>query len=515
MTLRNAVLFLPVLALFGCMDRPITTLPDGALADITPLAVTHEVQNLDDSGPGTLRAAVEAAGNGHVVTFAPVLAGDTIVLASELVINQSLHIVGPTGGITISGNHATRIFRIAGVQEVVLDNLTLTGGNASGSSFNTVGGAILSSAGNLTIRNSTVERSWASNIGGGIEQFGGTLIILNSTISHNGVSPATSAITQFAGGLRVAAGALSVINSTISGNSAEFGGGGIDNHRSTATIIHSTITDNGASYGGGIVNFGTYGQHAVMSVTNSIVARNSAGAVSNGPDIHNISSGAETPHEFVDLTASHSLIGSAIRNDLTAAGNNLIGADPRFEVDGLGKPLLADNGGPTKTHALLETSPAIDVGEAAACTGEPVSGRDQRGVPRPQSAGCDMGSFELAGVAPPPPPPSVSELSITASGTVNKTTGVAVVSGTLTCSTPGVVQLKVDLSQEQKQRRITHTVVGSATFSVSCSGATAWATAVTGSNGVFVNGAAHAAAETLNASPPAVASRSVQLFWSK
>ena len=51
---------------------------------------------------------------------------------------------------------------------------------------------------------------------------------------------------------------------------------------------------------------------------------------------------------------------------------------------------MANNGGPTKTHALLEGSPAI--GKAAAVEGITT---DQRGVARPQGLRPDIGSFEL------------------------------------------------------------------------------------------------------------------------
>jgi hypothetical protein len=48
---------------------------------------------------------------------------------------------------------------------------------------------------------------------------------------------------------------------------------------------------------------------------------------------------------------------------------------------------LADNGGPTLTHALLAGSPAIDAGDNAVCPAT-----DQRGLAR--DAACDVGSFE-------------------------------------------------------------------------------------------------------------------------
>ena len=50
---------------------------------------------------------------------------------------------------------------------------------------------------------------------------------------------------------------------------------------------------------------------------------------------------------------------------------------------------FADNGGPTLTMALLPGSPAIDAGTVL---GAPAT--DQRGVPRPQGAGVDIGAFE-------------------------------------------------------------------------------------------------------------------------
>jgi hypothetical protein len=69
---------------------------------------------------------------------------------------------------------------------------------------------------------------------------------------------------------------------------------------------------------------------------------------------------------------------------------------------------LSDNGGPTETHALLTSSPAIDTGDGLACPDT-----DQRGVARPQdgdndgTAGCDIGAFELEGAAPPTPTPPI------------------------------------------------------------------------------------------------------------
>ena len=86
------------------------------------------------------------------------------------------------------------------------------------------------------------------------------------------------------------------------------------------------------------------------------------------------------------------------RGTLTSLGHNLIGDDTGCgfapvtgdlvnSVPLLG--LLRDNGGPTFTHALLPGSPAIDAGDDARCPST-----DQRGVPRPQGAACDIGAYE-------------------------------------------------------------------------------------------------------------------------
>jgi hypothetical protein len=55
---------------------------------------------------------------------------------------------------------------------------------------------------------------------------------------------------------------------------------------------------------------------------------------------------------------------------------------------------LANNGGPTKTIALLNGSPAIDaIPQAQNGCGTEIK-RDQRVVKRPQGSGCDVGAFE-------------------------------------------------------------------------------------------------------------------------
>jgi hypothetical protein len=111
-----------------------------------------------------------------------------------------------------------------------------------------------------------------------------------------------------------------------------------------------------------------------------------------------------------DVRAQNCIFGGNVSNDisgvLTSDGYNLIQNTNgcRIVGDQTGNiygsdPLLGplqDNGGPTRTHALLPGSPAIDAGSSGGLT------TDQRGVPRPYDVpgvpnvadGSDIGAFE-------------------------------------------------------------------------------------------------------------------------
>jgi len=64
-------------------------------------------------------------------------------------------------------------------------------------------------------------------------------------------------------------------------------------------------------------------------------------------------------------------------------------AEGDFTDNPLLDPILANNGGPTLNHALLDGSPAIDASADGSCP--PV---DRRGVSRPRGSSCDIGAFE-------------------------------------------------------------------------------------------------------------------------
>jgi len=96
------------------------------------------------------------------------------------------------------------------------------------------------------------------------------------------------------------------------------------------------------------------------------------------------------------------------RSNSIVAGNALLSCDgtvvdgghdiavpdvacPGANVDPL-LAALADNGGPSRTQALLPRSPAID---ALPASGAGCPATDERGVPRPQGPACDIGAYEV------------------------------------------------------------------------------------------------------------------------
>jgi hypothetical protein len=234
--------------------------------------------------------------------------------------------------------------------------LTIQGGSIDGN-----GGGI-HNGGTLVVDSSTIRRNFAFGDGGGIFN-SGTLLVRQSTIAANTVFNSAGGISN--------AGTLMVVNSTLSGNriADEFGanrGGGLRVLLGEASLLSVTVVHNQAGTGGAIVNDG-----GSVRVRNVIVAKNPARANCEGPitsEGHNLDSGTTC--------------GFTGPGDLSNTGPQL---GP-----------LANNGGPTNTHALLPGSPAIDAAPNDGCPGT-----DQRGVRRPRdgdgdgTAGCDMGAYEF------------------------------------------------------------------------------------------------------------------------
>lgn len=349
-----------------------------------------------DSGPGSLREALATVCRGGTIGFAPALAGQTIEVGGELTVTRDLTIDGAGApGLTLSGGNAHRVlvvdpgvaatvrnlsigegygFQLGGAiivnGRLTLERSTVWGSfvEGDGQFWQGGGGIYVGSGGALTLRESTVRDNATSGAdGGGIYGFTQSLVVLErSTVSGNSAG-------NVGGGLR-SLGETVIENSTISGNtSVAWHGGAIFHTDGVLRLSHSSVAANIAPPGttGGIF-VGTFTEVAAAAeLQGSLLAGNSGeqcllGAFGSGP---------------VSLVSLGHNLASDSTCQLVAAGDR-----PSAEA-GIGP--LADNGGPTLTHALLAGSSAIDAADAATC---PAS--DQRGVSRPQGAGCDIGAYE-------------------------------------------------------------------------------------------------------------------------
>ncbi|HXK11661.1 MAG TPA: choice-of-anchor Q domain-containing protein [Vicinamibacteria bacterium] len=225
----------------------------------------------------------------------------------------------------------------------------------------------------------------------GVRSFGGGMIgergdvtIVNSTFANNVVHSNGGGGTG--GGLAlVSNGAVTIVNTTISGNRAEgtdvnaIGGGlVISGNTLPFQVTHATIAYNFAAYSGGGVTSQSNG-----TLLNTIVANNQAAGVA--------------PPNYAQCSAQLTNGGGVLEypaNNPPCVGGARITADPRLGT-------LSTTVGFSPTHLLLAGSPAIDAG---AC----VIGRDERGVTRPQGAGCDLGAVEVG----TPPPPATSYFTL-------------------------------------------------------------------------------------------------------
>ena len=325
----------------------------------------------DGTGACTLRAAIQEAnafGGADTITLPAgtymlsIVGRDDTAAAGDLDITEDLTLSGAgAGATTIDADGIDRVFQVLSGATVVITDVTITGGSSAS--------------------------------GGGINNQG-TLTMTNSTISGNSAS--------VGGGGLFNAKTLTMTNSTVSGNSGGLFGGGIRNDRSTRmTLTNSTVSSNFASFGGGIDNFGT------LTLTNSTISGNAASNTGGGIAglrtltlTHTIVAGNTAP-KYADCSAGGTLI---------SLGFNLVGAGTGCPFRGPGditvSPAdvftmvlgpLADNGGPTQTHALLSGSPAVDGGDPTECTddqGNPLT-TDQRGVAQPQGPACDIGAYEF------------------------------------------------------------------------------------------------------------------------
>ncbi|MBK8040935.1 MAG: hypothetical protein IPK22_27945 [Verrucomicrobiaceae bacterium] len=341
------------------------------------------VINTNNAGEGTLRQAVlnaEAIAGANTITFEGSVFTDGLADSirfstshpsgvAALVINSTVTIQGPSAArLSLSGIDTRRVLHVDSSGNVQLNDLVIMEGNASGGG----GGGGIVNSGTLLLLRCTVTGNRCASIdsdrpGGGAIVSSGTLTIINSLLSNN---MDASRNTEAAGAI-LTTGTCRLVNSTISGNQCtNF------NARSQAGALHyftgvrsgaltlenCTLTANTVNLAGsasGLHQSSSIftGPHVyATTLRNTIIAGN----VSNGanPDVDGISNSANGTF----TSAGGNVIGNSDINVFNAT-NDLTGtaASPRDPLLGP----LADNGGPTLTHALLNGSPAINNGLVA------------------------------------------------------------------------------------------------------------------------------------------------------
>ncbi|HUW11831.1 MAG TPA: CSLREA domain-containing protein, partial [Anaerolineae bacterium] len=426
----------------GCSIREAiqaanTDLPFGGCAEGTGVdtinipagtyTLTRAGINEDANERGDLDIASEVilAGDGVGVTI--LQAGTRPDLGDS--VDRVLHVLGCEGRLTITGLTVQHGFAQSNLLPnyrgggIYIDGGVLDAQDCAirGNRALQHGGGILNLGGNVTVDNCSLEGNVADYYGGAVynrdgpflisdsslannesvfwggavfNTSGGKLAIQRSTLDNNRVTGPGTPATSLAGGAIFcqpgagpttveastlsrnyggdlggaiyAAATVNVSNSTLSGNTADQGGGVY--FVGTANISSSTITENQALGGGGGIRRGFE-----LNINNTIVAGNPTGADCYG--------------SFGDVLGDHNLDGDGSCG-FNAAGDISV-ADPRLG------PLL-DHGGPTRTHALLFDSPAIDAGSTGGCRDHQNMSiaSDQRSEAR-DDLRCDIGAFEL------------------------------------------------------------------------------------------------------------------------
>jgi CSLREA domain-containing protein len=389
------------------------------------IPVTSQEDRIANDGDCTLREAVISANEDRAVdacakggyvdtieleagTYRLTIPGpmENLAATGDLDLTDPVELVGAPGATQIVAPPGDRVLHVMGVHAKVT-GLTLTGGDVTAQEPSSYfeegrgGGVLLQStppdhSATLELVESTVSGNRA-NLGGGIgtaldramdpylENIAGgakpsAAAIVRSTISRNySADEGGGFYAQFGGG--------TLRSSTVSGNVAGGEGGGLSSFLGGFRILNSTIARNRAAEGGGFTSSGPSAQLdlGISYIGGSIVADNEAEV---GPDC----SGAMR-------SVGANVLGATSGCELSArptAVPDLLGVDPRLGP-------LANNGGPTETHAIGANSPANNLYELSQWSpfGQypfTCEATDQRGEPRSADGRlprCDAGAFEV------------------------------------------------------------------------------------------------------------------------
>ncbi len=353
-------------------------------------AMVFTIANGDVAG---LKTAITTANSNQQDDVINLAANGSYLLSAADNGTNGLPIVGVDGGhtLTINGNGATisrtgagkyRLIQVSFatvfVNGVVMQNGDMDPSDTQGDGQ--FGGAILNDHGNLTVTNCTFMNNHGYD-GGALandaSSGNATLAVLNSTFVQNHVGRSGAALFNNFG-------IFTMTNCTVSDNSGDSGLGGSpgistfggSNKIGSGTIVHCTFYRNIFAPSNPILgNSGIQINQSTITISNSIlltadptlpvIANSNGTVISNGYNIAN-----DDEEGFLNAIGDQTNV------------------DPRLAP-------LANNGGATQTHALMNGSPALDAGDPNTAVAT-----DQRGQPRPVDSNgdgwnrSDVGAFE-------------------------------------------------------------------------------------------------------------------------
>ena len=389
-----------------------------------------------DPGECTLRDAVIAANDDGASSTIEFSAADQAIglLAALPMLTEDLSVQGNNVSITRAGDRCVlndlspssefRLFYATNAA-LSLTSVSLTNGCADGhfvSFDHDEGGAIWVLDGSLTVTDAELSGNQAYERGGAIHAYRSDLLVERATLSGNsaardggtiaigddGTGIQASIIDSYlvdnvtgefgqGGGVACDRATLTLTGSTLSGNRANGRGGGLYAEACTVTIERSTFSGNtvGFAGGGAYMTGGTadladttfYANRAYGAVFESEQLR-IRDAVSNVFDRNLMANSPAASYNPCNIynVAFTSQVGNLEAN--VAGAQTDCGGVPAVTTSSLSLQPLADNGGPTPTHALAVGSSAIDAGGTCTTT-------DQRGATKPYGAACDTGAVEF------------------------------------------------------------------------------------------------------------------------
>jgi hypothetical protein len=346
------------------------------------------------AGPADGQLTIDAGGKFRALVHKPPLynngpSPETLYINNLTIANGRYDNPGTFAGYALGGC-------IYSTGNVFLDHATVSSCLVSSPvRFSILGGGAIYAKGTVSLDNSRVTDSKAlgdnSGTGGASSSYGGgiyaRIIVLNrSTVSGNTASSAGASAGGGVLGVTVYAS-----YSTVSGNQARTGAG---LYVRRAYLTDSTISGNHTPSDGLIG--GVYARD-VMDVSSCTIAGNTSG----GTLAAGLFSGYSSPHLKNTIVANNTADGiefdaGTAKGRAVLGSNNLImvaKATTAVPIDTISAdPLLGplrDNGGATRTQALLPGSPALDKG------GNTGLSFDQRDLPRVTGNKLDIGAVEF------------------------------------------------------------------------------------------------------------------------